>query len=546
MNRGFLSIVAALSLAVTVAACDEASKPTETLTIVSGSENQGLEPVIQEWARGKGYAVDVSYKGSVDISRCLEQGPACEFDAVWPANSLWIELGDRQGVVKHGASILRSPVVLGLKCSIAESLGWKDNPNVTTNDILKASEAGTFRLAMTSATQSNSGASAYIGALYAMAGSPDLLTSAHLGDAAVQDKVKRFLATIDRGSGSSGWLKNAVVENPDRFDAMINYEAMIIEGNRGWTDKHGNHVQGLVERGHEPLCAVYPVDGLMVADSPLGYVNRGSAEKEALFKELQAHLLSKEVQAQLGAAGRRTGLIGLDVDNVDKSVFNPAWGIDTSRTIAPVPTPPADVIREALNLYQTGLRKPSLTIWVLDVSGSMEGTGIDGLRKAMFSLLDAQTATANLLQTGKRDVTIVIPFNSRVQTVWKIDGNEPAKLSELLGNTQGLQAGGGTDLYAALMEALRQLETYHKDGTLWDYLPAIVAMTDGASDRENKPRFEAMLQGLSFGRDVPIHAIAFGQADETQLRELSEATIGRLFRSKGDLPQTLRKAKGYN
>jgi hypothetical protein len=43
---------------------------------------------------------------------------------------------------------------------------------------------------------------------------------------------------------------------------------------------------------------------------------------------------------------------------------------------------------------------------------------------------------------------------------------------------------------------------------------AIVAMTDGASDTVNRDAFLADVAARSFGRDVPIHAIAFGNADE--------------------------------
>jgi len=131
-----------------------------TLAIVSGSENEALEPLIQDWAYDKGVTVNVTYLGSVDISRELQSGKASPYDAVWPAHSLWIELGDTQNAVAHATSILRSPVVLGLRKSIAEDLGWVGRKDLTIQDIHEATKAGRFRLAMTSATQSNSGASA--------------------------------------------------------------------------------------------------------------------------------------------------------------------------------------------------------------------------------------------------------------------------------------------------------------------------------------------------------------------------------------------------
>lgn len=504
------------------------------LVIVSGSENKELQAIIDAWADDEGKQVAVVYKGSVDIYRSLQQGKAMPYDAVWPANHLWIELGDTQKTVKHEQSIMRSPVVLGLKKSLAQQLGW-DKREVKTQDILDAAEQKHFRLAMTSATQSNSGASAYLGFLYAMAGYPDTLTMQHVQDPAVREKVKRLLSTTNRSSGSSGWLKEALVEHPDRFDAMFNYEALVIEAN-----------QQLVRQGQEPLYAIYPQDGLSVADSPLGFVDKGDKAREELFLKLQKHLLSAEVQKQIEAMGRRTGLLGMTVSNPDKAIWNPDWGINTDKTIASIPTPQQAVIEEAFNIYQTDLRKPSLTVWVLDVSGSMAGDGIRDLKQAMATLLDPVQANQHLLQTGAKDVTIIIPFNSSVQAVWKVEGNEPAQLLAALNNVQSLQAEGGTNLYAGLVTALQQLHLYQADGTLWNYLPAIVAMTDGRSDDSNLFAFQEALRTLPFAGDVPIHAIAFGDADSGQMQALTAQSVGRFFQTSGDLPGVLREAKGYN
>ncbi len=506
-----------------------------SLHIVSGSENEALEPLITEWGEDNGVDVRVTYLGSVDISRELGKGKQTEFDAVWPANSLWIELGDSQKVVKHDRSVLRSPVVLGLRRSIAEDLGWVGREDVTIQDIQQAAREGRFRLSMTSATQSNSGASAYFGFLYALSGNPDVLAMENLTDPDVQDQVRDLLAQVDRSSGSSGWLKSALVANPQAFDAMFNYEALVIEAN-----------QDLIRAGQEPLYAVYPANGLSVADSPLGYIDKGDDAKEEAFLALQDYLQTSEAQDLLTGLGRRTGLIGLGAGSADTSVWNPDWGIDLDRAIAPIPTPSAAVIGEALRLYQTDLRKPSLTVWVLDVSGSMGGAPIDELKEAMALLLDPDAAAVNLLQPSARDVTIILPFNHDTLRATTVEGSDPATLAAALARVRQLEADGGTDLYLALYRGFEMLRKWSDDGTLFDYLPAIVAMTDGASDVGNRPELLEYMSNSGFARDVPIHAIAFGKADEDQLKEVSTLTIGRLFNAKGDLAKALRSAKGYN
>ncbi|MBM7069727.1 substrate-binding domain-containing protein [Actibacterium sp. 188UL27-1] len=509
--------------------------PSSRLHIVSGSENRALEPIIQDWARANRTEVEITYQGSVDIARALGEGTETVYDAVWPAHSIWIELGDTDRVVKHRESILRSPVVLGIKRDIAQRLDWIGRDNITIQDIQAAAGADEFRLAMTSATQSNSGASAYFGFLYALAGDPDVLTQDHLADTTVLDGVRDLLAQIDRSSGSSGWLKDSFVGHTDSFDAMFNYEALMIEAN-----------QSLEEAGQQPLSIIYPSNGLSVADSPLGYVDKGDAGKEEAFLKLQEHLLSEDAQNELLSLGRRTGLIGLSADRADPKIWRADWGIDLERSIAPVPAPTSDVIGQALSLYQTELRKPSLTVWVLDVSGSMRGEPLSELKSAMNLLLDPEAAAVNLLQPSARDVTIILPFSNRTGQPVVFKGADPTELRKAQNMVNGLRADGGTDLYSAIVVALQQLDQYAQDDTLFDYLPAIVAMTDGASDTARRADMLQFMGQSGFGKDIPIHAIAFGKADESQLKELNDATIGRLFKAGDDLAKALRSAKGYN
>ncbi|MEO0912829.1 MAG: VWA domain-containing protein, partial [Pseudomonadota bacterium] len=211
-----------------------------------------------------------------------------------------------------------------------------------------------------------------------------------------------------------------------------------------------------------------------------------------------------------------------------------------------VPAPESAVIGEALTLYQTELRKPSLTVWVLDTSGSMQGQPLAELKTAMGLLLDPDASAVNLLQPSSRDVTIILPFSSRAGRPLEVTGAEPGELQRAETYVARLQADGGTDLYGAIMVALTQLKPYADEGTLFEYLPAIVAMTDGASNTDNRRKMLNALRQSGFGLDVPIHSIAFGNADTAQLEELSNATVGRMFTAGDDLAKALRSAKGYN
>jgi len=532
----------ALFIALLVTGCDQreqtsqpahqvsSTPPKITLSIISGSENKGLEPILQRFAKQNNLAIQMRYMGSVDISQEIGKGSVAPFDAVWPASSLWLSLGDTQGAIRHAKSIMRSPVVFALKRSVVQQLGW-DKKDVTVMDILGEVEKGNIRFAMTSATQSNSGASAFFGFLSAFAGGPDVLTSKHLNDPQVVDKIKRFLRTVNRSSGSSGWLKEMMVKDYLYFDGMINYEALVIEVNRE-----------LVASGREPLYAIYPVDGLSIADSPLALVNKGDKVKETAFLKLQEYLLSKSVQDEIQALGRRTGLIGMQADAANSAVFNPAWGIDVNRILTPVRTPSSQVVSEALNLYQTAFRKPSLTAYVLDYSGSMEGVGSAQLKKAMRTLLDERIAKTYLLQASAEDVTIVIPFNDHVVYKWQAEGNTPAAMNNLLNKIEALQPGGGTNMYLATIEAMRLLKPLAASGK---FHTSIIVMSDGESDGHLKDLLGALPE-IGVGRDIPVFTILFGQARKDQMQALANGMSGRMFDGRKDVIKAFREAKGYN
>ncbi len=495
-------------------------------TIVSGSENKTLEPLIHQFGKEIGVNFQVTYKGSVDIMLEL-QNDEFTFDAVWPANSLWINLGDTKKRVKHVQSIMTSPVVFGIKKSLAQRLGFIDK-DVTINDILQAIQQDKLRFIMTAATQSNSGANAFLGFLYALAGNPDVLTMQHLNNAAIKRNIKKILSGVNRSSGSSGWLKELFLKS-GKYNAMVNYEALIIETN-----------QELVKQNKEPLYAVYPKDGLVVADSPLGYVSRGDQKKEKIFIQLQKYLLSKTTQQKLLDHGRRVGFGGT-IDQANLTIFNPQWGIDTKKILSPIRLPNAQVIFRALRMYQTEFRKPSLTVFCLDFSGSMSGTGNDQLQKAMAMILDSETTARYFISFSPRDKTIVIPFSHKLKQILRQKGNNVQALTSLKNQIARMNPHGGTDIYSPLIHGLGLI---NKEPNLQDYFPAIILMTDGISNRGSFRDFQK--EYLRLGLDVPVFSILFGKAKKKQLQEITDLTNGKIFDGRKDLVKTFRKVRGYN
>lgn len=541
MFHRMVSVLLVMALCITgLSACGNA-KPTtskkkntnnftakgagETIHILSGSENQDLETILQECAKKTKINIQITYKGSVDIMRELEQG-ANEYDVVWPASSLWISMGDQKHLVKQEESIYTTPVVFGIRESLAKQLGFVGT-QVSVKDVLAAIKEKKMSFCMTSATQSNSGASAYIGFLYALMGKQEAMNIEDLQNEELQTEVTTLLSGIDRSSGSSGWLKEMFLKG--NYDAMVNYEALIIGAN-----------QQLKKEGKETLYVVYPYDGLSIADSPFGYVDHGNQKKKEAFTSVQEYLLSEKVQKRIQKTGRRTGYSGVDEEN--KTVFSEEWGIDTQKILSPIQMPTKEVLTEALNLYQGKLKKPSLNVYCLDFSGSMKGEGNRALVEAMEQLLIQKKAKENFLQATKGEVNVVITFSNKILNIYTDDQATEESLKKLYDNIAKEKCNGGTDIYRASQTALMLID---KKYDVTKYTPAIILMTDGQSNGSlSFEDFATVYQDVN--KDIPVFSITFGDAKKEELQQLADLTNAKEFDGTTNLKEAFKSVKGYN
>jgi Ca-activated chloride channel family protein len=461
----------------------------------------------------------------------LQNGLSSSYDVIWPASSTWIQLGDTSGVVQEAPSIFRSPVVLGVKTSIATRLGWV-GADVTVQEILSAANSGSMRFMMASASQSDSGVAAYLGFLYAFAGQPDILTISDLQNEAVMDQTRQILGRVARTSGGSTSLTADMLAEYDHFDAMFNYESSVIEAN-----------QSLEAEGREPLYVVYPIDGTAISNFPFAFLDRGNQETRTAYEALSSALRSDAVQKRLLDLGRRAGIGPYPSPAlVSADVFNPAWGIDTQRVLTPIPLPNAEVVREAINLYQSILRKPSLTVYALDFSESMKSSGSAELKAAMHLLLDQESAATYFLQAGPADVTIVILFSNDILEIWTVVGNDPDQLARLANQIEATEPTGGTDIYTPVIEGYELIRERGTDG----FFSSIVLLTDGESINGKSVSDLQTYLAQSALTDVPVFSITFGDASERQVQEIASLTKGRVFDGSSGLSLAFRTVRGYS
>ena len=414
-----------------------------------------------------------------------------------------------------------TPIVFGIKKSKAKELGLIDK-DVTMDDLLKLIRDGKLNFSMANPIMTNSGASAYFNIISTLAGNPEVLKHEHLEDKKLQEKLKTFFRGLERTAGDEDFLEKSFVNG--EYDAAISYESSIININKE-----------LEKNGKETLYLIYPVDGVSICDSPLVFMNNGDEGKKENFLDFQAYILGEDGQSVLASLGRRTWYGGI-TDSADETIFNPSWGIDTTKYISSVKYPSKDIIREALRLYQDLFRKPVHVVFCLDYSGSMGGKGIESLIDAMEYIFGDRALTS-MIQFSSMDKIDIIPFNGSTKEVWRT-GNG-SETEDLLNKIKNFKVGGGTDLYDAIEKGLLILKDESSEYNL-----SIIAMTDGVI---NMGSYEKLSRAYkSVGKNIPIYSIMFGNADEEQLISIANLTNGKVFDGKKDLAQAFKLVRGYN
>lgn len=147
----------------------------------------------------------------------------------------------------------------------------------------------------------------------------------------------------------------------------------------------------------------------------------------------------------------------------------------------------------------------------LDKSGSMSGRPIEMAREAAIAAGET---------LSERDLLGVVAFDDAARWVYRFqekgDGRSFAK------SVASLRAGGGTDMYPALEEALESLESATAP------LKHIIVLSDGATAPAD---FDALMERAVKAR-ITVSAVALGGgADLTFLGRLTKQGKGRLYQA---------------
>jgi Ca-activated chloride channel homolog len=521
LARAFALLLTGVLAAALLGACQSSGSSTPALHVLAGSELKDLEPLLPDIQKATGLNLQFDYIGTLDGAAAISGGDSHTL-AWFSSNRYLTLLPGATAKILAQQRIMLSPVVLGVKKSAAQQFGWEGNPNLTWKDIADKAATGRFNFAMTDPSASNSGFSALVGVAAAFAGTGNALTSQDIKI----DPMKELFSGQKLTAGSSGFLADSYVREQDTLDGIINYESVLLGLNAGKTLR-------------QPLDLIYPKEGIVTADYPLMLLN---SSERADYDKLVAYLRKPDVQTRIMTQTHRRPSIP---DVPPDSQFS-------SQVLLELPFPAGlDVVNQLISIYLNQVRLPSHTFFVLDISGSMDGSRLDGVKKTFANLTGGdQSVTGQFARFRAREEITIVTFNGAVQATQTFTVNDPtpgsADLKRVLDFVNNLQASDGTAIYDALVRAYTLAGQAKAADPNRFY--SVVLMTDGENNAgRNDSQFQSWYKSADANvRSIKCFAVIFGEASPAALNAVASLTGGRTFDARtASLPIVFKEIRGY-
>jgi Ca-activated chloride channel homolog len=467
------------------------------------------------------------------VNRALSGDSA--FQAITPDSSLWLDQLNRrwaqaQPATPSAGAIARtltgepvryaiSPVVIAAWEDVARGLGWPDQPVSWSTLQSRAQSDPNFRWSHPS-TAYASGLLATLAEFYAGAGVQRGLTSDMAQDQKTVDYVSAIEKTVKYYGEAELAVMQRVAQDRKALDAFVVSEQLVTAFNTG---KFGNQSNKLV--------ALYPAEGTFWADHPLALLETPALtdNQRRTFQAFREYLSTPETQKQVLEAGYRPADLSLSLTG-QGSPFTSANGVDPKQPQTTLQLPAADVVQVVQNVWALTKRKTNVFL-VVDTSGSMQGSKLDGAKSALKTFL--QQIPSDQEKVG------LVEFNTGVTNIIELDtlANNRATLN---GTVDGLRANGNT----ALLDAVRTAYNRLQENGDPERINAIVAMTDGRENasmvslrqltdeiRRGNQNVPVVIFCIAYGKDADYNVLqTIADASGGQVREGNEETIRELYK----------------
>ena len=440
--------------------------------------------------------------------------------AISPDSSIWYDELNRNwearqpaasALVTSNTPFATSPLVIAMRESRAGELGYLDAPIGWKDLAAQAASGPRFNWAHSSGTTA-SGLLTTVAEVYEGVGKLENLTSDDLQAKGTIAFLKEIEGSVERYEGETEdrVIVRMLAEANNPLDAFTVQEQQVIFFNRNSED--------------EKLVALYPKNGTFTLDHTLALLNGSwvSEPEQETYRKFASFVLETPQQLLVLGEGYRPVDFGVSLAQAG-SPFHPDFKVDPAGPTKLLQVPTPRLLQEVRELWiQT--KKPANIYLVVDTSGSMAGSKLDGVKQALASFVDQ--VQGNRYQVGLiefnddvREVKALAPFDARVQ-------------SSLRAEIRALKPGGGTALYDAVAVTIGQLERLGDPKRI----NVIVAMTDGRSQGDIQV-LESRIRSANL--PVIIFTVAYGDdVDLGVLRRIARLGNGRVYASD---PQTIEK-----
>nr|NIV35660.1 VWA domain-containing protein [Anaerolineae bacterium] len=354
----------------------------------------------------------------------------------------------------------------------------------------------TLRLGHTHPGLSATGISTLLAVVQAAEAKAEAVTVADIQQPIVQASVGAFEGTVSWFSPTTERLGQTMRERGIQYlGAAVMYESTVVTYGPG-----------------EPaIVPIYPFEGTFVATHPAclnGQADATTQEAVVLFRD---YLVDQEAQQLAVAHGLRP---------VNEAItlgppLDAAHGVDLSQPEVVFGLPSLDSLYAVQDLWQAA-RKDVNLVMLLDVSGSMRGDKIEGVRQAAVQFIE---------QMGDDDFITLIAFAD--QPVVLIHHQRLAEVrTAAIQAVEELRAVGDTALYDAIGDGASIIA----DSTSSQTSNALVVLTDGQDTNSSRYGFNDHLFEVAAANDTTVFTIAYGDnADRELLANLADQAYGNFY-----------------
>ena len=446
---------------------------------------------------------------TVDAGEAVTQLASTATPALWiPDDTVWVNLLADQGNNSYQGdcvSIAESPLVIGMWREIASSLGWPGLPlgwldigSLATDpaawNYYSGGELGdAFRLGHTHPGLSATGASTLLAIVQAAQAKTEAVTVSDIQQPIVQASVGAFEGGVTWFSSDTQSLASTMSQrNISYLSAGVMYESTV------------------VQYGNGDIVPIYPLEGTFMATHPACVNQAATSESQEAAQAFREFLM--------GDAGQETAVSnGLRPVNSNITIGSPldeAHGVDLTQPVNIFQSPSVETIYAVQELWQTA-RKDVNLVMLLDTSGSMRGSKMDGMLEAAVSFVE---------QMGDEDSISIIAFSTEPQIIVNHQPVGEAR-DKIIGAIERLQAEGDTTLFDAIGDGSALIaQTGSPDSS-----NVMVVLTDGQDTFSS--RFDSVTAAqAALAGDTTVFTIAYGRdADEDTLSSLATQANGNFY-----------------